>query len=210
MILLKAPTLRVFPVLGAALIASWLLAACEERIVYVYPDGSAPAPADASPAADSGTVRDDASAPPADAWTPPPGACMPHRTADAISHADCRRYADRPVCDPGLDDDPLGTCVVPPTMYCAPCESDAQCAGGVDLRAECVFIPHPTREVLNDQACLSPCESDVDCAFLNDSGIWLWTARCTDLPRGRYCTAPFSDGTGTCSDFMGGRREDGE
>lgn len=190
-----------------ALPALVAITACDERIVYVYPDGSAPPPADASPDADSGTASDDASAPPADAWTPPPGACMPHRTADAISHADCRRYADRPVCDPGLDDDPLGECVGPPTAYCSPCETDAQCAAGVDLRAECVFIPHPTREVLNDQACLSPCESDADCAFLRDSGIWTWTARCVELPRGRYCAVPFSDEvTGTCSDFIGGRR----
>lgn len=192
-----------------ALLALVLLSACGERIVYVYPDGSEP-PADASVLpGDDASTPDDAS-PPVDAWRPPAGACDPSREEGAISSADCRRYASTPVCDSGLDDDPLGTCAALPTMYCSPCETDAQCASGVDLRSECVFIPHPFSH-LNDQACLSPCVSDADCAFLNDSGIWLPTARCTVLPRGSYCTVPFSDGvTGTCSDFAGGRREDGE
>lgn len=194
--------------LGFVLSAFALLGGCNERIVYVYADGSSPPPADAS-GLDSGT-DDGGGASETDAWTPPPGACEPNRSAGAISSADCRRYVDRPVCDSGLDDDPLGACVALPTMYCAPCETDAQCADGVDLRAECVFIPH-VNEHLNDQACLSPCTSDDDCAFLNTTGIWLPPARCASLPRGTYCTVPFSDGvTATCSDFAGGRREDGE
>lgn len=185
-----------------------LLAACGERVVYVYPDGSVPTDAPTLPGDDAGAL--DAPDATGDAPTLPAGVCDPSRAEGSISSADCRRYASTPVCDAGLDDDALGTCAPLPTMYCGACETDAQCADGVDLRSHCVFIPHAFPH-LNDQACLSPCSTDADCAFLNDTGIWLATARCTDLPRGRYCTVPFSDGvTATCSDFMGGRREDGE
>ncbi len=176
--------LRVRPL--SALLCLTLLG-CNERIVYVYPDGSSPPPADAT-VLDSGT--EDGGTSETDAWTPPAGVCDPSREVGSISSADCRRYVDRPVCDSGLDDDPLGACVASPTMYCSPCETDTQCADGVDLRSECVFIPHVFPH-LNDQACLSPCTGDADCAFLNDTGIWLPMARCTALPRGMYCTVPF-------------------
>jgi hypothetical protein len=185
---------------------------CGERVVYVYPDGPNPT-ADAGPPTGDGAVLPDVDAaePPVDAPALPAGTCLPHRTDIEVSSADCHRYAATPVCD-GLAADPvtgLSTCAPEPTGYCGACETDDQCHTGVDLRSECVLIPYRgevagTPFDRTDQACLSPCATDDDCAFLPRpewSGV-----RCLPLPRGTYCVVPFTDGTPTCSDFSGGRR----
>lgn len=176
-----------------------LVGACSPTVVYVYPD------APVTPAEDAG-VQGAADAPAAGedaAWAE--GACLPERTAGAVSSADCHRYPDRPVCDGWTD-----TCVPPPSTYCGACETDEQCQLGVDVRTDCVFLPYAPRELrYNDQACLARCEVDTDCDFL-PRPEW-WGVRCMQLARGGYCVVPFAPsdttpGPATCSDFMGGRR----
>jgi len=125
-----------------------------------------------------------------------------------VSSSDCRRYPGHPVCDGWTD-----TCVGLPEHFCAACETDEQCQLGVDVRAECVFLPYaPGDNVYNDQACLSPCATDGDCAFL-PLPEW-FGVRCMTLPRGSYCVVPFNPtndppGPATCTDFHAGRRGDG-
>jgi hypothetical protein len=180
------------------------LAACSgERIVYVYPDAGPVIPgADAGPSVgDGSSPLPDGPVVDVDAHEPAPGECYPDRFEGEVSSADCHRYASTPVCD-----GTTSTCTALPRHYCGACETDAQCAAGVDIRADCVFLPRPA-PYPSDQACLSPCDVDADCAFLPQPE---WTGvQCVTLERGRYCVVPFSTGEPTCSDFMGGRRGDG-
>jgi hypothetical protein len=185
-----------------ALVLSFLATACD-RVAYVYADGGPVPTTDAGPMplAD-GAVTPDAGA---DVEVPPDGVCLPTREPGAVSSADCHRYTETPVCD-----GTTSACVEAPSHLCAACETDAQCRTSVDIRSECVFLPRE-EPYPSDQACLSPCETDDDCAWLPRPE---WDGvRCTALPRGSYCVVsfgdPFNPGEPTCSDFHGGRRGDG-
>lgn len=171
-----------------------LLAGCGDRIVYVFADAGPQPTSDAGPPTADG-------APALDAPDLPADTCLPDRTPGEVSSADCHRYAAEPVCD-----GTTSTCVAAPSHYCAACETDEQCQLGVDLRADCVFLPRPS-PYPSDQACLSPCDTDADCDFLPRPE---WTGvQCVALERGSYCVVPFTSGEATCSDFAGGRRGDG-
>lgn len=172
---------------------------CGERVVYVdrdFPNGPV------YPVYDAGNGRVDSST--RDMYVPPPpppaeGTCSPYRDPTGVSSADCYRYPRAPVCDAFTN-----RCVSLPSAPCDPCETDQQCQRGVDVQFHCVYIPHVR---IADQACLSPCTSDMDCRFLSDHyRNWYAPVRCVQLPRGRYCSMPFSNGEGSCSDFSGGRR----
>lgn len=168
------------------------LAACGgDRIVYVY--------ADAGPQQGDGggvfpdTLADTGAMQP-DTWAAD-GVCMPDRDPGSVSSADCHRYPSTPVCD-----GTTSRCAPLPHAYCDVCETDQQCANGVDLHARCVYM-HRDR-FPSDQACLSPCAADSDCAFLGWVGV-----QCLPIGgQGLFCVVPFADGVATCSDFMGGRR----
>lgn len=165
-----------------ALVFFVLLAACGERIVYVYPDGSTPEGDAGTPADRDGAVLpgDDAGEP-VDAWRPPVGTCEPDRVTGEVGHTDCRPTPATPICDAIAE-----RCVDLPMDYCGACETDDQCAN-FDLQARCVFIPGDA-EFNNDSACLAPCESDTDCAFLAGTPGWTSTnAHCFALPQGSFC-----------------------
>ena len=183
-----------------ALLVVTLVGACSPTVVYVYPDApSEDAGVQALP--DAVVLADDAT------WDASwdEHACLPDRVDGGVSSADCHRFPDRPVCD-GLV---TNTCVPEATTYCGACETDEQCHRGVDLRADCVFIPYYADRSginYNDQACLSRCATDSDCDFL-PRPTWAG-ARCMRFSRGSYCIGPHASDppVGTCSDFMGGRR----
>lgn len=178
-----------------AFILALTLTACSPQIIYVY--------GDAGPQSDASALVDGAQpdAHESDAALAPEGECLPNRNAGSISSADCYRYASTPVCDAYT-----ARCTAAPAAFCDACETDAQCADGVDLRARCVFMPrHDTLQA--DQACLSPCDSDADCAFL-PRPAWTGVTCAAVGTAGSFCVVRFADSfaEATCSDFMGGRR----
>lgn len=197
--------------IGGILMLFVLVSACAESTTASTPDAALPVDAAFSddaqePASDAGQGEDAGepvegdSGPPADAWTPAPGTCSPDRVEGSISHNDCRRYADRPICDAITEQ-----CTREPDALCGACETDAQCMEGVDLQARCVYMPgdSPTND---DSACLVPCGGDGDCSWIQAAYGWTAYGRCFDFPQGSFC-APDWGGRTHCRNPDGASRQ---
>lgn len=132
------------------------------------------------PMLDDGGVLEADAAGEEDAGELPPYACDPFRTPGVISHNDCRRYPDRPICDAISE-----RCVPPPAALCGACETDEQCRD-VDLRARCVYKPGESDGRGSDSVCLVPC--DEGCGWVGDAYEWSANAQCFTFPSGEFCS----------------------
>jgi hypothetical protein len=149
-------------------------------------------PLDDAAAADAGELpfpdagRDTGTSIEADAGEPERYACDPHRTPGVVSHNDCRRYPDRPICDAISQ-----RCVPLPVALCGACETDEQCRN-VDLRARCVFMPSGTIRG-EDSACLVPC--DDGCDWIQPAYGWSAYAQCFGFAPGAFCSPDWGGNT---------------